>query len=269
MTNEALTRLIIFILSLATLCLLEVTYPRRELRFNRKVRWPANFSIMLLDTLLLRLLFPMSAVAFAQHLESIQFGLLSIIKLSETLKIILAVIYLDLCIYWQHVVFHKIPFLWRFHRMHHTDLDFDVTTASRFHPIEMLLSLIIKFVVIALIGAPAFAVFCFEVILNTSSMFNHSNIAIPTSIDRFLRRFIVTPDMHRIHHSIYSSETNSNYGFFLSWWDYIFHSYKQSPKDNHLKMRIGLKKYQDSKFLTLSSMIKLPFMKIKSEDTFQ
>lgn len=260
MTNEVLTRLIIFGLTLATLCLFETIYPRRKLRFNRKVRWPANFTIMLLDTLLLRLLFPMSAVAFAQYLESIQFGLLNVIQLSETLKIILAVIYLDLCIYWQHVIFHKIPLLWRFHRMHHTDLDFDVTTASRFHPIEILLSMIIKFFVIALIGAPAFAVFIFEVILNASSMFNHSNIAIPTSIDRFLRRLIVTPDMHRIHHSVYVYETNSNYGFFLSWWDCLFHSYTKNPKDDHEEMKIGLYDFQEEKFLKLKEMLKNPFI---------
>lgn len=257
--SEASIRIGLFIGGLILLCSLEVLFPKRKLAFSRKIRWPANFGIVILYSVLLRIILPISVVAFSGILETKGIGLFNIIDLPLWIETTAAILLLDLCIYGQHIVFHKVPLLWRFHRMHHTDLDFDVTTASRFHPIEIVLSMGIKFAVILIIGANPLAVLLFEIILNLSSMFNHSNIAIPLKLDRWLRKLIITPDMHRIHHSTLIKETNSNYGFFLTWWDFIFKTYTKNPSKPHESMEIGVKEFRDERNLLLLTMLKQPF----------
>ena len=188
-------------------------------------------------------------------------GLLNYFNISYPIAILISVVVLDLAIYLQHVMFHYVPLLWRLHRMHHTDLDFDVTTGTRFHPIEILLSMIIKLAVIVLLGAPALAVLIFEILLNATAMFNHGNIFIPSKIDRILRLLVVTPDMHRIHHSIRMEETNSNFGFNLPWWDRLLGTYTVNPKDEQTTMIIGLDLFRDKKYLNLHWLIFQPFLK--------
>lgn len=257
--SEASLRLGLFLGGLIILCSLEVFFPKRKLAFSRKIRWPSNFGIVVLYSALLRVILPLSVVNFSGILETKGIGIFNNVGLPVWIETIAAVLLLDLCIYWQHVIFHKVPLLWRVHRMHHTDLDFDVTTGSRFHPIEIILSIGIKFVVVLLIGANPLAVLLFEILLNLSSMFNHSNIAIPIRLDRWLRKIVVTPDMHRIHHSIIKNETNSNYGFFLSWWDFIFKTYIKNPSNPHESMEIGIKEFRDERNLLLLPMLKQPF----------
>jgi len=209
--------------------------------------------------MIVRVLFPTSAVALALLAETKGWGLLNAWPLPGWTAVIIAVLVLDLVIYLQHVLFHAVPALWRLHRMHHADLEFDVTTGARFHPIEIFLSMLIKLAVIGALGAPAVAVLVFEVLLNATAMFNHSNVRLPDRLDRILRWIIVTPDMHRVHHSVVVRETNSNFGFNLPWWDRLFGTYRPQPAAGHEGMTIGVEQFRDPAEQRLDRMLAQPF----------
>jgi sterol desaturase/sphingolipid hydroxylase (fatty acid hydroxylase superfamily) len=256
---ESLLRFGLFGGVFAVMAIWELVTPRRPQAVRRGWRWPNNLGVVALDALLLRILLPTTAVGLAFIAEARGFGLFNMIALPTWAGIIAAVIILDLAIYLQHVLFHAVPALWRLHRMHHADLEFDVTTGLRFHPIEILLSAVIKLGVVAGLGAPALAVLIFEVLLNATSMFNHGNVRVPHGLDRTLRWLVVTPDMHRVHHSILSRETNSNFGFNLPWWDYLFGTYRTQPAAGHDAMTIGIEQFRDPRELGLDRMLLQPF----------
>ncbi|KAB2849577.1 MAG: sterol desaturase family protein [Hyphomicrobiaceae bacterium] len=237
----------------------EVLAPRRGQGIGRMARWPSNLGVVLLDTILVRVLFPMSAVALALFAAAKAWGLMNAWPVPYWLAVLIAAVLLDCVIYLQHVLFHAVPALWRLHRMHHADLEFDVTTGARFHPIEIVLSMLIKLTVIAALGAPALAVLIFEVLLNATAMFNHSNVRLPERIDRVARWFVVTPDMHRVHHSIAVRETNSNFGFNLPWWDRLFGTYRDQPAAGHQHMTIGIEQFRDPAEQRLDRMLTQPF----------
>jgi sterol desaturase/sphingolipid hydroxylase (fatty acid hydroxylase superfamily) len=237
----------------------ELIGPRRKQAIGRGWRWPNNLGVVVVDTLLVRILFPTTAVGLALLAEARGFGLFNVLGLPAWIAVIASVVMLDLAIYLQHVLFHAVPALWRLHRMHHADLEFDVTTGLRFHPFEIALSMVIKFAVVAGLGAPAVSVLVFEVLLNASSMFNHSNVRIPLGFDRILRWLVVTPDMHRVHHSILARETNSNFGFNLPWWDRLFGTYRAQPAAGHEAMTIGIEQFRDARELGLDRMVLQPF----------
>ncbi len=242
--SEQSIRLTGFLGVLATLMVVEALAPRRRQAIGRWRRWPGNVAIVVLDTLVVRLIFPAAAIGVAMAAQAHGWGVFNVMDLPDWLTILLSLLALDLLIYAQHVAFHAVPLLWRVHRMHHSDPEIDVTTALRFHPIEITLSLILKFAAIVALGVPPLAVLIFEVVLNAAAMFNHSNVALPRALDRVLRWVIVTPDMHRVHHSIVARETNSNFGFNLPWWDHLFGSYCAQPAAGHEAMMIGLKEFR-------------------------
>lgn len=237
----------------------EVLAPRRSQATGRLRRWPSNLGIVVIDTLLVRLAFPVAAVGVALLAEERGWGLFQALEAPAWLAIVTSLLLLDLAIYLQHVLFHAVPALWRLHRMHHADLEFDVTTGARFHPIEILLSMAIKLGIVAALGAPAVAVLLFEVLLNGTSMFNHGNIRLPAHIDRVLRWIVVTPEMHRVHHSVVPRETNSNFGFNLPWWDRLFGTYRAQPAAGHEGMTIGIEQFRDPRELRLDRMLFQPF----------
>ena len=243
----------------AAMAVWELVAPRRRQHIGRVARWPSNLGVVLLDTLVVRLLFPMSAVGLALYSEQQGWGLLNVWLVSPWLAVPIAVIAFDLAIYLQHVLFHAVPVLWRLHRMHHADLEFDVTTGARFHPVEIVLSMLLKLALVVALGAPALAVLLFEVLLNATAMFNHSNVQLSASKDQVLRMFVVTPDMHRVHHSIISQETNSNFGFNLPWWDWLFGTYQAQPAAGHVEMTIGIKEFRDPEEQRLDRMLTQPF----------
>lgn len=257
--NEVLIRLFSFALILTVMLALELALPRRTIFQPRSLRWTNNFAITILNAVMLRLLFPAATVSVALYVEESEFGLLAGLGMPNFMSIPLAIVALDLITYAQHRLFHEVPLLWRIHRMHHSDVDIDVTTGLRFHPIEMLLSMIIKLLTIWLLGAPAIAVIFFEVILNAMSMFNHANFHLPEKTDEMLRKGIVTPDMHRVHHSTRVRETNSNYGFSLSCWDRLFDSYIAQPEDGHLEMDIGVAEFREITDIRLDKILMQPF----------
>ncbi|KKN80753.1 hypothetical protein LCGC14_0327060 [marine sediment metagenome] len=240
------------------MALWEVAAPRRRREIPRLLRWTNNLGVVVIDTLLVRLTFPVVAVGLALLAEERGWGLFNVFDVPAWIAVIVAILALDLAIYLQHVMFHAVPALWRLHRMHHADLEFDVTTGLRFHPVEILLSMGIKLAVVAALGPPAVAVLIFEVLLNGTAMFNHSNIRIPLAIDRVLRWFVVTPDMHRVHHSIHPSETNSNFGFNVPWWDRLLGTYKAQPRDGHEAMTIGIEQFRTRRDLWLDRMLIQP-----------
>lgn len=252
-------RLSVFVGLLVLLIGIELARPKRSLQRSRQSRWSSNALVISIDTIVLRLLFPAAAVGVALWGSEYGYGLLNWIALPGWLTILLAFVILDFAIWAQHLLFHRIPWLWRLHRMHHTDIDVDVTTALRFHPLEMVLSMLIKMAVIILIGAPVTAVVLFEVVLNGVAMFNHSNIRLNTKVDRVLRLFIVTPDMHRVHHSWHKHETNSNYGFNLPWWDFIFATYRDQPQDGHDKMTLGINQFREPQDNQIHHILLQPF----------
>ena len=259
--NEMAIRLAVFFGVLALVAGVEVIVPRRRLTVSKLRRWLSNLGIVFLNSALVRLLLPATAAGFAVFAASRGWGVFNILEAPAWVGIIASVVILDFAIYLQHVMFHAVPALWRLHRMHHADLDFDVTTGARFHPIEILLSMLIKFAVIAVIGAPAAAVIIFEVLLNATSMFNHGNFRLPAGLDRVLRLFVVTPDMHRVHHSIEDHETNSNFGFNLPLWDRLLGTYKAQPNAGHEAMTIGIRDYREPRLATdLPGMLILPFL---------
>jgi sterol desaturase/sphingolipid hydroxylase (fatty acid hydroxylase superfamily) len=259
LAHEPTVRLASFLGVLLAMAVWEVLAPRRRRLIARGVRWPSNLGVALLNTLLLRLVFPSAAVGLAAIAAERQWGLLNNIPLPDWAALALALLALDLVIYLQHVMFHAVPALWRLHRMHHADLDIDVTTGARFHPIEILLSMGLKLAVVAALGAPVIAVLIFEVALNATSMFNHGNVMLPRPLDRVLRWLVVTPDMHRVHHSVRPNETNSNFGFNLPWWDRLFGTYRAQPVDGHEGMTIGLDSFRDPAELRLDRMLVQPF----------
>lgn len=261
MGNDNYLRLIFFIGMLTSMCLWEVICPRRKLQFPRKLRWFSNLSIVALNIIILRVLLPWTAIGVALLVQQKGIGLFNLDISPWWVSFFLSLVFLDFTIYWQHRLFHKIPLFWKIHRMHHTDMDLDVTSGSRFHPVEILLSMLIKMAVIAILGAPPESVLVFEVILNSMAMFNHANIYIPPSFDKVLRYFVVTPDMHRIHHSVLNNETNSNYGFNLALWDRIFGSYRKDPAAGQSQLTLGLPGFLDSKYLSLTWLLKIPFLK--------
>jgi len=261
LNNMTLIRLGCFLAVFIGMILWERLAPRRPLKYSRLNRWPGNLGLTVFNSIVVYLVFPAAAVGVAVYGEQKGWGFLQTVYLPVWGKGFAAIILLDLIIYTQHVLFHKIPFLWRIHRMHHTDLDVDVTTGTRFHPVEILLSMGIKIGAVAAIGAPAWSVVVFEVMLNGTSMFNHSDIYISRQVDSMLRLLVVTPDMHRVHHSVIIKETNSNFGFNFPWWDRIFSTYRAQPRQGHTDMILGLANYQDPKWLNFHWMLLVPFMR--------
>lgn len=259
MDHELLFRLSCFFGTFIVVAFIEQRLPRRRPQHSRGQRWLNNLGLVVINSVALRALFPTAAVGVALLVEQNNWGLLNQYNLPYPLIVLLAVIALDFFIYLQHVLFHAIPLLWRLHMVHHADLDYDLTTGLRFHPIEIVLSMIIKFGVITMIGAPALAVIIFEILLNSSAMFNHSNIRLPKQVDGKLRLIIVTPDFHRVHHSTRKVETNSNYGFCLSIWDRLFGTYRAQPSRGHNDMEIGLEQFRRSDDLKLGKLLLLPF----------
>ncbi len=239
----------------------EILAPRRELNFSRYIRWSSNIGMSLLNQLVLRLCFPVLLVGLAVVVRQREWGLFNLLEVPEVLAITLCLLLLDLAIYIQHIVFHRVAWLWRLHRVHHTDLDFDVTTAVRFHPLEIILSMSIKMALVLLLGAPPLAVLIFEIVLNLTALFNHGNIFIPVKLDRVLRWVLVTPDMHRVHHSARTAETNSNFGFNLPWWDHLFKTYCPQPGKGHEEMTVGLEEFRSEDKLLLPALLLLPFKK--------
>jgi sterol desaturase/sphingolipid hydroxylase (fatty acid hydroxylase superfamily) len=261
LAHEPAIRLIVFFGVLAVMAFWEAAAPRRPATLGRWARWPSNLGIVALNTVVVRLLLPTTAVALALVGEREAWGLLHQVALPGWVALPLAVIALDLVVYLQHVMVHAVPLLWRLHRVHHADLHFDVTTGARFHPIEILLSMLIKFAAILVIGPSPEAVVVFEVLLNATAMFNHGNVRLPTALDRWLRWLVVTPDMHRVHHSVEDDETNSNFGFNLPWWDRLFGTYRDQPRGGHAGMTIGIHGWRDPQQVDrLPGMLALPFL---------
>ena len=265
LSHELAVRLGAFLGVLALMAAWEALAPRRALSVSKARRWASNLGIVFLNSALLRIIFPATAVTVAVLAQERGWGLLNQHDVPFALAVVASVVALDLAIYLQHVMFHAVPALWRLHRMHHADLDFDVTTGARFHPIEILLSMLVKMAVIVVIGPPAVAVVIFDVLLNATAMFNHANVRLPAAADRLLRLLVVTPDMHRVHHSVEERETNYNFGFNLSLWDRLFRTYKAQPDAGHQRMTIGIRGYRAPKLVSdLPGMLVLPFL---GEDT--
>jgi sterol desaturase/sphingolipid hydroxylase (fatty acid hydroxylase superfamily) len=259
MDVEFTIRISAFALVFAALAAWEIAAPRRGLIVGRKPRWPSNLGILLVDVVAVRILLPTAAVGAALFAAGRGWGLLHLAGWRLSVAVLIGFLVLDLVIYGQHVLFHKVPVLWRLHRMHHADLDIDVTTGVRFHPFEILISLAIKIATVVAFGIPVVAVLLFEVVLNATSMFNHANAAMPPALDRVLRLIVVTPDMHRVHHSILRHETDSNFGFNLPWWDRLFGTYRAQPEAGHAGMTIGLPTFRGSHELRIDRLLTQPF----------
>jgi sterol desaturase/sphingolipid hydroxylase (fatty acid hydroxylase superfamily) len=257
--NQLLVRLLSFIGILIIMALWEVLTPRRHLTTSKRVRWFTNLSLTCMDAILVRILFPVSATTVASIAVERGWGILAFLSPGGVSAGIISIVILDFAIYGQHVLFHKVPIFWSLHKMHHTDLDIDVTTGARFHPLEIILSMLVKMGVILLVGVPPWAFLMFEALLNGTSMFNHSNVRMALRVDTTVRRFLVTPDMHRVHHSVIILEFNSNFGFNLPWWDRMFGTYRDQPAAGHESMKIGLANYRDPTRLRLLNLLVLPF----------
>jgi|SRR5579884_2144248 len=256
---ESVIRLSFFTGVLLLMALWEALAPRRPRTVRKPLRWFSNLGLVALNSVTARLVPFLGLTGIAVLAEARGWGLFHNLSLPAWLAVALSVVVLDFAIYLQHVMFHAVPVLWRLHRVHHTDLDFDVTTGVRFHTLEILLSLVIKAAVVLLLGAPALAVLVFEVLLNATSLFNHGNVRLPAWLDQMLRLFVVTPEMHRVHHSVLVRETNSNFGFNLPWWDYLLATYKAQPAKGHEGMTIGLNQYREEWVEHLHWMLLLPF----------
>ena len=267
LNHELTIRLSAFLGIFTLMALWEVAAPRRQRLIPRLQRWSANLGIVVLYTLLLRLLFPAAAVGMAAFASTQGWGLFNYLAWPLWLELAAAVVLLDLVIYLQHVMVHAIPLLWRLHRVHHADPEYDLTTGARFHPIEIILSMLIKMTTIAALGPPLVAVVLFEVILNGMAMFNHANIKLPGQVDRWLRWLVVTPDMHRVHHSMEPDETNSNFGFNLSIWDRLMGTYRAQPRLGQTDMQIGIASLRDPEVTTrLMGLLRIPF--INTQDIY-
>jgi len=260
LTNEKMIRFLFFIGILGLMSIWEKLSPRRPSNTSKRLRWFVNLGLVFINTLALRLLLPIQVLGTALFAEGRGWGLLNNISLPYWLAVVVGIVSFDFVIYLQHAMFHFIPLFWRLHRVHHTDLDFDVTTGLRFHPIEILISMGIKMLTVVALGPPALAVIFFEVLLNATSMFNHGNVQLPGSIDRVFRLLVVTPEMHRVHHSVVIKEYNSNFGFNLPWWDRLLGTYRAQPEAGHLGMIIGNSSFRDTKYLTLSWILVQPFI---------
>ena len=256
--DASMLRLVFFVAILLVMAVLERLFPRRERLISTSIRWINNLALVFVNSVLIRLLIPVSLIWFAGHVALQQWGLFNIVEVPYWVGFVASLILLDLAIYFQHRLFHAVPVLWRLHRLHHADLDIDVTTGLRFHPIEILLSMAIKFALVAVLGAPAAAILVFEVVLNGMSIFNHANVNVPAMLDRNLRNFVATPDYHRVHHSIKPLETNSNFGFNLSCWDRLFGTYRAQPEAGHEAMTIGLELFRENRDLRLDRMLWQP-----------
>jgi sterol desaturase/sphingolipid hydroxylase (fatty acid hydroxylase superfamily) len=270
--SEATVRLTAFVGIFTAMAVFEQFLPRRERFPARGRRWLTNWGMLIVDSIVLRILFPAAAVGVALWAEETSFGLFNIIDVPMILVVLFVIVFLDFAVWLEHVVSHHWPWLWRIHKVHHADVDLDVTSALRFHPLEIIISMLWKGALVALLGAPAIAVLIFEIILNGMAMFNHSNVKLPLWIDRILRPAIVTPDMHRIHHSIIERETNTNYGFNLSIWDRLFGVYTQDPMAGQQGMVIGLAEHQNREPTGLIWSLLLPFrsyQKIPQEDVIK
>ncbi|MGB8546079.1 MAG: sterol desaturase family protein [Azonexus sp.] len=260
LANETAIRLGFFVGMLALIGAWEIVAPRRALTLSKAQRWSANLGLVALNTVLLRVIFPLAGAGMAAFCAENGWGMLNHFQVPAILAVPLAVIALDFVIWLQHVMVHAVPLFWRLHRVHHADPDYDVTTGARFHPLEIVLSMLIKFATIVVLGPPVVAVVIFEVLLNATAMFNHGNIGLPATLDRVLRRVLVTPDMHRVHHSIEDDETNSNFGFNLPWWDRLFGTYRDQPRAGQLGMVIGIRDHADPREVArLDGMLLLPF----------
>jgi sterol desaturase/sphingolipid hydroxylase (fatty acid hydroxylase superfamily) len=258
--NEAVIRLGVFFGVFVLMGVWELLAPRRPLTQSKSTRWLNNIALVLLNTVVLRIVFPTAAVGVAAYATEQQWGLFNLIDTPAWIAVACSVVFLDGVIYLQHVMFHAVPAFWRLHRVHHADMDFDVTTGSRFHTIEILLSMLIKFAAIILLGPPLVAVVIFEVLLIATAMFNHSNVRLPLTLDRLVRLLVVTPDMHRVHHSHLAHETNSNFGFNLSLWDRLFGTYRAQPDDGHDNMIIGIDTFRNSAQCShLHRLLLMPF----------
>jgi len=258
--HEPQIRITFFFGIFVVMAIWEIKYPRRQLIVSKVTRWINNISLVVLNSVLLRFIFPTLAVGVSVFATEQQWGILNHYSLPFVLSVFISFVFLDLIIYLQHVLVHAVPALWRLHRVHHSDKDYDLTTGARFHPIEIIISMLIKFSAIIVIGAPVVAVIIFEVVLNTMAMFNHANVKLPTSIDGKIRKLLVTPDMHRVHHSIEDDETNSNFGFNLSIWDRLFGTYRNQPRAGHEDMIIGIRTFTDNKdVVSLPGLLMLPF----------
>lgn len=260
MPSETTLRLGIFLAMLIIMGLAETALPRRPLSGPRLHRWVSNLSISTLSTLAARLLIPAVPTAVALWCADNGYGLLNLVNFPTWLSFIIAVLALDMVIYWQHVLFHKNTLLWRIHRMHHADTDIDASTGIRFHPIEILISVIIKLCAVLVLGPPVAAVIVFEILLNGCALFNHANVRLPIQLDAWLRLLVVTPDMHRIHHSTDMREANRNFGFNFPWWDRVYGTYTAQPSLGHNEMRIGLNIFRDAAFVRLDKMLLIPFL---------
>jgi len=260
LAHEPAIRLGAFLGVFAIVAVWELAAPRRALTVSKALRWGSNLGLVVLNTLMLRLMFPLAAAGIAAFGAANGWGLLNHFRVPFWLAVPAAVIAMDLVIWLQHVMVHAVPALWRLHQVHHADPDYDLTTGARFHPIEIVLSMLIKFATITVLGPPVLAVVIFEVLLNATAMFNHGNIRLPVALDRILRWFIVTPDMHRVHHSVEDDETNSNFGFNLPWWDRLFGTYRAQPRAGHDAIVIGIHGHTDPREVArLDGMLLMPF----------
>ncbi len=261
MVNEMQIRMGFFLGIFALMGIWELIAPRRALTVSKAVRWANNLGLVFFNSFIIRLIFPAAAVGVAAFATENGWGLLNYYEIPLVAAVVISIIVMDFIIYLQHVLVHAVPVLWRLHRVHHADLDYDVTTGARFHTLEIILSMLIKFATIVVLGPPVVAVLFFEIMLNATAMFNHSNIGLPKGLDRVLRLFLVTPDMHRVHHSVEDDEANSNFGFSLTWWDRLFGTYRAQPRAGHTGMTIGIHKYRDPKQVSwLPGMLLLPFI---------
>ena len=259
MASEPILRLAAFVAVFAAVAVWELAAPRRKALFTRRERWPHNLGLLLVDVIVLRILAPGAAVAVALLAEERGWGFLNLLAVAPWVTLLVGVVLLDLVIYFQHVMFHAVPTLWRLHRVHHADLEFDLTTGTRFHPVEILISTVLKCAAVAAIGASPAAVLIFELLLNATAMFNHANASLPRAVDRWVRWFVVTPDMHRVHHSTQYDESSSNFGFNLPWWDRLFGTYRAEPRLGHDAMTIGVDAFRSAHDLRLDQLLVQPF----------
>lgn len=260
MESEKFIRLALFLSLFAAFAIWEMSSPRRRLTARKSLRWFSNLALVTMNTLLTPLLVPIVALAMAKLAQENGWGLFNVFDVAYPLAFVATILALDFIIYLQHVMFHSVPILWRLHRVHHSDVDLDVTSGTRFHLIEIMISMMIKVAAIALIGPPVMAVLVFEVLLNGTAMFNHANIRLPLPVDRVIRLFLVTPDMHRVHHSVIRAETDSNYGFNLPWWDYLCGTYRAQPVKGHDGMTIGVPQFREEKDQYLHRLLIQPLL---------
>ena len=260
-------RIAAFLSVFMLLAVIEMIWPRRPLTVSKTGRWRTNLAIILLNNLLITFVFPAAPFGAAVMAQNSGWGLFHRMTLPGPLEIVISLLLLDLVIYLQHRAFHRVTLFWRLHRMHHTDLDLDVSSGIRFHPLEITLSLVIKLLAVVVLGIAPLSVLLFEILLNATSMFNHANIRIPPAVDRWLRMVLVTPDMHRVHHSVIPRETDSNFSFNLPWWDRLFGTYTAQPREGHDRMVIGLKEFRNQHELGFGRLLLIPFVSVTTRRT--